>query len=412
MSELDPDLKAFVDDRLAELRARDPVIPFPREEYRERLNKLRSRMDAAGVDVLLLSSPEAIYWLHGYRSRWNRTQSPTAWPPLQTTAVHLDQDRFITFETLEHEYLLMLTSISTDNRLSKAEDLDGWLSFIVRELEGEGWLKGTIGIEKYSSIPNRAVSEIVEAALVERGARVVNASAITRVVRRLKSPRELAYIAEATRICDAGLQGLRKALRPGMTELEAWAEVVRAMAAEGGEPAAIHECVVVGPIELGHMFSSTRRIQAGDHLFADPCGVVHRYHGNVARTFWMGEPPKEAIRLAEIEAGAYTLLCSTAKAGTPIRDVNRTLREYYQDAGVWGMHFWTGGYELGIGFPPDWVGEFVFTVDDEDPDGVFEAGLVSNFESMIHFVMIDTLVYEEDGARTLSQLPHQIMVVD
>src|SRR5207245_1403976 len=176
--------------------------------------------------------------------------------------------------------------------------------------------------------------------------KVVGASASVREVRRIKSPRELAYIEEAVRICDIGLRALGDALEPGITELEAWAEMMRAMAAEGGEPAGIHECVVVGPAELGHMFSSKRPRRAGEYLFADPCGVVYRYHGNVAKASSMGEPPKEALRIAEIEAGAYGLLCSTAKAGTPVRDMNRVLREYYRDAGVWGMHEWTGGYEL------------------------------------------------------------------
>lgn len=412
MRDVDPELKAYVDARLADLRSRAPDIPFPREEYADRLGKLRSLMTASGIDLLLVSSPEAICWLHGYRSRWNKTQSPTAWPPLQATAVHVDHDRFIAFETLEHQYMMLKTSISTDNRFSKAEDLHGMLSFLIQELDAEGWLRGTAGIEKYSATPNRVVSEAVEAALTGRGARVIDASAILRGARRVKSPRELACIEEATRICDSGLLALQKELRPGMTELEAWAELLRGMAAEGGEPAGIHECVVVGPIELGHMFSSRRQIRAGDYLFADPCGVVNRYHGNVAATYWMGEPPKEALALAEIEAGAYDVLRATAKAGTAIRDVNRALRQYYADAGVWGMHAWTGGYELGIAFPPDWVGEFVFTVDDEDPDDVFEAGMVTNYESMIHHVMIDTVVYEAGGARTLSRLPHQILVVD
>ena len=408
----DPELKAFVEARLAELRAREPDIPFPQEEYDARLEKLRGRMLDSGIDLLLVSSPEGACWLHGYRSRWNKVQSPTEWPPLQMTAVHADSGRFIAFDTTEHEDLLRLTSVSKDNRLSVAENMDGMLPFIVKELEAEGWLGGTVGIEKWSPVPNRAVSEAIEAELVSRGSTIVDASATVREVRRIKSPREIAYVEEAVRICDAGLLALARFLRPGVTELEAWAELLLGMAAEGGEPAGIHECVVVGPAELGHMFSSTRRINQGDSLCAYPSGVRYRYHGNVANAFFMGEPPGEALRIAEIEAGAYPILCEHAKAGTPVRDVNKVLREYYVDAGVWGLHEWTGGYELGISFPPDWVGEFVFTVDDEDPEEVFEAGMVTNYESMVHYAMIDTIVYEENGARTLSSLPHELVVVD
>jgi hypothetical protein len=52
-------------------------------------------------------------------------------------------------------------------------------------------------------------------------------------------------------------------------------------------------------------------------------------------------------------------------------------------------------------FLPDWVGEFVFTVDEEDPEAILEAGMVTNYESMVHYAMIDTIVYEENGARAL-----------
>jgi len=408
----DPELKAFVDARLAELRAREPDIPFPQEEYDARLSKLRRRMQDARIDLLLVSSPEGACWLHGFRSRWNKMQSPTEWPPLQMTAVHADSGRYIAFDHVDHGDLLRLTSVSPDNRLSVAEDMDGMLPFIVKELEAEGWLGGTVGIEKWSPVPNRAVSEAIEAELVSRGSTIVDASALVREVRHIKSPREIAYIEEAVRICDAGLEALRRFLRPGVSELEAWAGLLLGMAAEGGEPAGIHECVVVGPAELGHMFSSTRRIKPGDSLFADPSGVRYRYHGNVAKAFFLGEPPKEALRIAEIEAGAYPILCETAKAGTRVRDVNKVLREYYVDAGVWGMHEWTGGYELGISFPPDWVGGYVFTVDQEDLEDFFEARMVTNYESMVHYAMIDTIVYEENGARALSSLPHELVVVD
>ncbi len=408
------DLRRFVEEERERFRAeREPSYPFPPEEYRSRLERLRARMAAERLDVLLVSSPEAMCWLHGYRSRWWKMQSPTVWPPLQCTAVHLERDPYVTFDTEEHRELLRLTSVSQDHRLSREEDLDHMLPFIVRELAALGWLQGArVGMEFWSPVPNRAVSEALQAALEAEGATVVDASAVTRDVRRIKSPLEIAKIEEAARICEIGLAALREVCRPGVTELEAWAEMMRAMAAAGGEPAAIHECVVVGPVELGHAISSRRVIRRGDHLFADPCGVVDRYHANIAATIFVGEPPPEAVRIAEIEAGAFDVLCAVARDGVEVRTVNAALREYYRESGLWGLHAWTGGYELGLSFPPDWVGEFVFTVDDEDPEGCFRAGMVTNFESIIHYPMIDTVVYEATGARTLGTRPRGLIVVD
>ncbi|MFC7766084.1 M24 family metallopeptidase [Leucobacter soli] len=97
-----------------------------------------------------------------------------------------------------------------------------------------------------------------------------------------------------------------------------------------------------------------------------------------------------------------------------IGDVNRELYDYYEQAGVFELNssVWIGGYEMGIAFPPDWVGEWKFTVvGGEDDDRVFEAGTVANFESMCGIGLLDSFVIEEDKTSLLSKLPHEIMVV-
>jgi hypothetical protein len=117
------------------------------------------------------------------------------------------------------------------------------------------------------------------------------------------------------------------------------------------------------------------------------------------------------MQISAIQAGAYELLTSIAHAGVPVKTVTMALKDYYEDAGTWGLHSWTGGYELGLSFPPDWVGEFVYTIGDDSAEGVFEANTVTNFESVVNFIMIDTVVYEETSSRTLSALPHGVVVV-
>jgi len=287
------------------------------------------------------------------------------------------------------------------------------LEFIMDELEAEGWLRGTVGLELYSYVPNPAVSAQVRAAVEQAGAAVVDGTDAVRRVRRRKSTAELAVIEQAARICDAGIQHLTSVLRPGMTELEAWAALVSGLAAAGGEPAAIHEYASIGQ-RAGHAIAGRRVLEKGHLLNTDPCGVFHRYHANRTATFFLGEPPPQYLDLMSRLAGAYDVLRQVAKAGTPVRDVNRALREYYIEVGLWDLkgEIWIGGYELGLSFPPDWVGDWIFTIAEEDPEGCFEDGMVTNFESVVHFSLIDTVVYEASGARTLSALPHELIVID
>jgi Xaa-Pro aminopeptidase len=403
-------------DFLAEMTkkmAPDPVIPFTAEEYAARLAKLRAAMAADGIDMLLLSSPEAQCWIHGLSLRWYKAHAPRQWKPLITTAVHVDHDRFVLFDGAEHEEVIRRTSMAPDVRLLPRYERDRMLDFILDQLRAEGWLRGTVGLEFYSYLPNPAVHAQVRAGLEAAGCSVVDGTGAVRRVRRVKSAAELACIEKAAAIADAGITGLVEQVRPGMTELEAWAIMMSSMVAAGGEPAALHEFASLGQ-RAGHAWAGHRKIEKGLLLNVDPCGVVNRYHANRTGTIFFGDPPPQYVDLMSRLAGAYDVLRERASAGTPVREVNAALREYYTEVGLWGLkdQTWIGGYELGLSFPPDWVGDWIFTVADEITDDIFEAGMVTNFESIIHFSLIDTLVYEEHGARTLSALPHELAVID
>jgi Xaa-Pro aminopeptidase len=409
-------IRAFIEqgERDRALVAAD--IPFSRAEYAARLNRLRAAMTEDGIDTLLLSSPEAMCWLSGLSLRWYKSHSPRQWRPLTCIAVRSDSDRFVQFEGYEHEEMIRRTSVAQDVRLLPRYERAGMIDFIVRELEAQGWLGSTLGVEKYSYVPNPAVAAELEAAFTAKSSTVVDGTDAVRRVRRLKSPAEIAYIEKAAEICDAGILHLQSVLAPGMTELEAWSEMMVGMARAGGEPAALHELAVVSTPAGGlfHHIAGRRMIRAGDWLDVDPCGVFNHYHANRSAVFYLGEPPKVGVELMKILGGAYDVLTSVATVGTPVAEVNRALREYYQDVGVWDLNsqYWVGGYELGISFPPDWVGEWLFTVNSEDAEGVIEDGLVTNYESIIGLALLDTIVYQNAGTRTLSKIPYEILRVN
>ncbi len=404
------EIAAFLDEQTAQIAAREPDLAFEPGEYATRLSRLRSAMEAAKLDVLVVSAPDAMCWLHGYQARWYKSHCTTAWPPFHCTVAHVDHDRLLHFDMERHRYLIPRTSVARDLRLKAANTVDEWLDFFLGELRAEGWLHGTVGIEKWSSVPNRATSEILEAALTSRGCEVVDASLVTRGVRRLKSPAEIELMRRAAAVCDAGLRALHAALAPGVTELEARAAMLDAMVTAGGEPAALEENVWAGTSQLIHALSSRRPMAAGEIVCADPCGVVHRYHANAARTFSIGEPEPAAVHLMGLLAQGTAIFEECAGPGVSVAEVQRTLRSFYRDAGIWERRGWLGGYEFGIAFPPDWVGEWMFGVDDPDSDEVFEEGLVTNYESIVGLVLIDTFVIGAGGAERLSSVPREILI--
>ena len=149
------------------------------------------------------------------------------------------------------------------------------LEFIIKNLKEEGWLRGTVGLEKMSHRPNALVAAMFDEALETEGCKVVNASEIVRQVRSIKSPQELNYHKTAGKLCDLGIRKAAEVIKPGMTEMEVMAEVQAAMTKAGSEYTGIPLSILSGPerTATGHSLISTRVIMPGDMILFDCCGV-------------------------------------------------------------------------------------------------------------------------------------------
>jgi len=393
-------------------------LAFDRSEYLDRIRRVRALMAEAKIDLLYVTTPEHITWLHGYYASWYKANAPMRYPQLYGTVIHVDHDEFIHFDNPTELPVLAKCSISADNRFFKSREASVNLPFIMSELKAKGWLNGTVGMEYWSYVPNRAISTMLEGAFLAEGARVVDASTILRRARRVKSPAEIATMEKATRFAEIGIETIRKEIRPGMTELELFGLTTAAMMKAGSEfPALIpiFNAVPVRdgrPVSSGHSMAGRKVIEAGEFLTADLCGVYNRYHSNVMRGFLLGEPSKEMLDNYKKAAGVFDLFRNEVKAGMTVREVNALIRRYLSEVGLLDGAGWVLGYELGLSLPPDWVGDFYFHYQDEKYlDRVFEENMVTNLESLFNTWLIDTLVYEKNGARILSNVPLELIVV-
>jgi Xaa-Pro aminopeptidase len=290
---------------------------------------------------------------------------------------------------------------------------------IVADLWGRGWLSGAIGLEMWAGRPSRGYSEVFQAALESKGARVVDATLVARNVRRIKSEREIACVREAQRIADIGMQAVITHMAAGLTELDVYAEMTYAMGKAGGEPAAITLPVASGgKSACVHALASRREIQPGDIVNVDICGVYQRYHANMARTFSVGEPSRAVAERCEKVAGAVPVVARALRPGLPVRDLLAVLEDYYRNEGILEELWWVGGYELGIALPPDWVGGWFFDTWTDPGDDVFDAGLVTNLEGNFYLpelagvtMQINTLVFTDAFADVMFGIPPSLIVV-
>ena len=395
-------------------------LGFTPAEYQSRLQAIRARMAKDKIDMLWLMAPESLYYVSGYTCEWYQAQSPKQWPATSGIAIHVDQDRFIMFDTPSEQIMCRFVTCAKDIRTFPIDNRRDGIGFIVDELKAEGWLSGSVGMELHSYRPNPAISARFRAAFESGGGTIRDGSDILRELRWVKSDQEVAYLQKAAEIADVGMAAARNAIRPGVTELDVYGEMIHAMSKAGGENPAITLPVLSGlKANTGHSLSSRKVIQPGEQVNVDVCGVYWRYHANAARSFHVGEPEPDILEYHRKSSDVFKVIEELIRPGLTVGELVRTTRQYYEDIGIWSDAGWVGGYELGIGFPPDWVGNFVYEMSHGDSEKVFEAGTCVNFESQFFSprmsgitYYICTLLFTRDGASLPIQSPRELVVID
>jgi len=420
--------------------------PFSEAEFGDRLRRVRREMERQQIDTLIVSDPANLYYLSGYQCAWYQDGGPRDWYPASCIAVNVDSDDFIYFEEVDELINSRITSITRDVRpiilsltnwhaqdsgeaVGPDDPRSGLLPagevfpgrFIAKELRAEGWLAGNVALEFWSYRPSRGYSELFQAELERAGARsIVDGSVAVKNVRRIKSPQEIAYMHQAARIAEVAIEAAHKAMRPGVTELEIWAEADYAMAKLGGEHAAIQKMMGSGPKSHAlHAHASRRALEHGDIVNLDLSGVVRRYHSNLARSFSIGEPSPEVRAQVDRTNRVFDATFKAMRPGVRVLEFLAAGKAAAESEGIWNDVWWFGGYELGIGFPPCWVGNFVYDHRSAKPDDTLEPGFVGNHEFNFYLPggqgireLIDTFEVTEREIRWLHAFPKDLVVID
>ena len=411
-------LRRYISAEEAKVAATPRQLPFSTKEYDDRRRRLQSLMLDEDVEVIVATSPATICWLTGYAMRWYGSGSSTKLPPVRCLVLHAEHEQPFLIDRASYEGLARLTSCVADFRGLPQPDPNQeptareFTDFLVSCLEREGWLGGTVGLELYSWVPSPAVAEVMVDRLRAKSAAVIDATRLARRARQIKSAAELEKIERAQECCDAGLRALQLGARPTMSGLEAWQVYMEGVVAAGGEPSAMDETIFAGPMApTGALLNSHAPLSGYGYFLADVAASVDRYHSRLTRPYSFGPAPAELVRLTEIAAGALEVVRTEGGAGSQFATLKRALRDYYSDAGFAAGEYYAGGYELGLSFAPDWMGELYWASEDPDDDSTIPAGLVTHFESITFAPIVDTVVFEAGGARTLSRLPEQILIV-
>lgn len=169
------------------------MLPFERSEYLGRVAATKRRMEAAGIEVQLVSDPCNMNHLTGYDA--------TSYYVHQMVAIALDaQEPLWIGREMDIACARFTTFLQPENMRGYPESFIGVpdrhpMEFVATTLTEMGWDRRRIGVEMDAHFFSaRCYTELVNRL---PGAAFVDASLLVNWVRIVKSPREIAYMRQA-----------------------------------------------------------------------------------------------------------------------------------------------------------------------------------------------------------------------
>ncbi|QHS16056.1 M24 family metallopeptidase [haloarchaeon 3A1-DGR] len=387
-------------------------VPFSTSEFRDRLRAAKRRMRDRGLDVLLVTDPANIYYLSGYDAYSFYVPQILAVTHDRDQPVWIGREQDLTCarETtwLDREHVLLYSDDYVDSELHPME-------FVVDRLDEWELADGTIGVELDADYYTARAHQAFTAAL-PAGAAVEDATKLVNYCRMVKSETEIEYHQRAAAISERAMEVGIETIGPGVRKCDAAAAVHEALYSgadgTGGDYPAIVPLMPAGEgTGSPHLTWTDEEYEAGEPVILELAGVVNRYHSPLTRTMFLGEPPAEAERAANVIIDGLEAALDAVEPGVTAESVERAWRE--EIAGTTVEKESRIGYSTGIGYPPSWVeGSVSIRPGDETelrPNMVFH---------MIPGVWFDDYGIEisesfrvtEDGAEVLADVPRELIV--
>lgn len=372
------------------------------DEHRERYRKLQEAMDGAGIDTLLVWSPENVYYLTGY-------DTLGYYFPQCFVAV-ADSDPMLVVRHFESPNVETQTWVSNYVGYRDHEDI---AEVVVSAISSAGKRVGT-------ETQTWSVSPAIAARVAEGlPGRLTATDGLVENLRLVKSPAEIALIRQSCRYTEAAMAAAFEASVAGVTEDDVAAAIYHRMISAGSTYPSLAPFVSSGPRTfLPHQTWSGRVLQPGDMLWFETGGSAGRYGSGLIRIGAVGEPPAAQRPTIERALSVVTetldALIAAIRPGVTGADVHRVGRDLIQAAGWGDVHRNRSGYSIGVSYPPDWGEGHIYSLQDLETRPL-EAGMVFHLvpnvliPDVAGVAISETVLVTEDGCEPLTQFPRDVL---
>ena len=394
--------------------------PFTDEELAGRVESVRKEMAERGLDVLLVSTPENIFYLTGL-DHWGYFAPHLLVVPAegQMTLVARAMERvsinrqvrnalFAGHADTETVADVAVHLLDRERARARGEEV---LGEVKDALRAQPERPARIGVETWSSAHSYGFGKALRDML--DNVEWVDITGVVDRLRLVKSPAEQALMRAAARISDAAAGAAIAAIHDGAKETDVAAECLAAMARAGGDTPGFGPFIRPGH-RLGeeHATWGDEVYRKGEPVFLELSGCVSRYHAPLGRLVHIGAPPEADRRMAELSEAAFHAVLDALRPGARAREVYAAWQGVVDEAGFSHYRRHHCGYCVGIGFPPSWTGGNTVTGLRSDSDLEIREGMTFHILSWLmgtgegDFFLSNAVLLGPDGAEVLTMTPH------
>ena len=387
---------------------------FERSEYVRRVAKTKKRMQAAGIDVLLVTSPANMYYLTGYDG-WSFYVH-------QMVILAVDADEPIwAGRAMDAVGAGFTVFMKPENILPYADDyvasaVKHPMQFMADALKARGWDKRSLGVEMDAYYFTARCYEVLRQSLPD--ATFKNADLLVNWVRMVKSPQELRYMSEAGKIAERTMRATIDAIEPGVRQCDPMATLyytqIRGTEDFSGDYTCKPPNAPTGKwAKAPHLAWAEDVHRKGEVTNLELGGCRHRYHAPLSRTVYLGKPPRDMLDTAEIVVEGLNAALDAVRPGVTCEEVERAWARVIAKHGI--VKDSRIGYAVGIGYPPTW-GELTVSLRPGDKT-VIEKDMTLHCIPAIwrddwSIVISESFRVGENGAETFANFPRKLFHKD
>ena len=197
-----------------------------------------------------------------------------------------------------------------------------------------GWGPGPVGIEA-GEMPVSVAQGLGRAVARE----LVACDDLPAGLRMVKSEEEISVLRAASDLTDKAVEAARRAIAPGVSELEIAGLLVHELMRAGADGPSIMPFVLSGErAMMPHLRPAARPAQAGEVVVIDFGAALQGYETDICRSYACGEATALAQELQGIVSEAFAASVAACRPGATGGDVHRAAADVIGRAGH-GAHF-------------------------------------------------------------------------